>query len=93
MHAEDIIYTMLTSNIYIGICLPNALTMTRLESYGMFKVLLIGRINKSMDLREILNFHLLRDLFPYRLARGIPLTEGVPYPLQSKVWSPPPHLG
>ena len=92
MHAEDIIPTFLKSNIYIGICLPKALTLTRLRSYEMFEVLLIVRINKSVGLRGILNFRLLRDAFPYRLARGIPLKEGVPYPLQSKVRTPPPHL-
>lgn len=78
MHAEDIIPTFLTSNIYIGVCLPEALTLTRLRSYEMFEVLLIVRINKSVGLRGILNFRLLRDAFPYRLARGIPLKEGVP---------------
>jgi hypothetical protein len=45
-----------------------------------------------MGVRGILNFHLLRDTFPYWLARGIPLKEGVPYPLQSKVRIPPLHL-
>jgi hypothetical protein len=44
----------------------------------MFEVLLIVRINKSVGLRGMLNFRLLRDAFPYRLARGIPLKEGVP---------------
>jgi len=92
MHAEDIIPTFLTSNIYIGICLPEALTLTRLQSHEMFEVLLIVGINKSVGLRGILNFRRLRDAFPYRLARGIPLKEGVSYPLQSKVRTPPPHL-
>jgi hypothetical protein len=44
----------------------------------MFEVFLIVRINKSVGLRGILNFPLLRDAFPYRLVRGIPLKEGVP---------------
>ena len=92
MHAEDIIPTFLKSNTYIGICLPKALTLTGLRSYEMFEVLLIVRINKSMGLRGILNFRLLRDAFPYRLARGIPLKEGGPYALQSRVRTPPPHL-
>jgi hypothetical protein len=92
MHAEDIIPTFLTSNIYIGICLPKALTLTRLRSYEMFEVLLIVRINKSVGLPGILNFHLLRDGIPCRLARGIPLKEGFQYPPQSKVGTPPPHL-
>jgi len=92
VHAEDIIPTFLTSNIYIGICLPKALTLTRLRSYEMFKVLLIIRISKSVGLRGILNLCLLTDTFPYRLARRITLNEGVPYPLQSKVRTPPPHL-
>jgi len=92
MHAEDIIATLLTLNIYIGICLPKALTLTRLRTYEMIEVLLIVRINKEVGLRGILNFRLLRDAFPYRLARGIPLKEGVPYPLQSKVRTPPAHV-
>jgi len=78
MHAEDIIPTFLTSYIYIGICLPKGLTLTRLRSYKLFEVLLIVRINKSVGLQGILNFRLLRDAFPYRLARGNPLKEGVP---------------
>jgi len=92
MDAEDIIRTFLTSNIYSRLCLPKALTLTRLQPYEMFEVLLIVSINNSVGLRGILNFHLLRDAFPCRLARGIPLNEGVPYPLQSKVRTPPPHL-
>jgi len=92
MHAEDIIPTFLTSNIYIRICLPKALTLTRLQSYEMFEDLPIVRITKSVRLRGILNFRQLRDAFQYRLPRGIPLKEGVPYPLQSKVRTPPPHL-
>jgi hypothetical protein len=44
----------------------------------MFKVFLIVRINKSVGIRGTLNFPLLRDAFPYWLARGIPLKEGVP---------------
>jgi hypothetical protein len=47
----------------------------------MVEVLLIVRIKPSVGLRAILNFHLLRDAFPYWLARGISLKEGVPYPL------------
>jgi hypothetical protein len=92
MHAEDIISTLLTSNLYIGLCLPKTLTPTQLRSYEIFEILLIVRINKSVGLRGILNFYLLRVAFPCRLVRGIPLKEGVPYPLQSKVRTPPPHL-
>ena len=92
MHVEDIIPTFLTSNIYIGLCLPEARTLTRLRSYEMFEVLLIVTINKSVGRQGILNFRLLRDVFPCLLARGIPLKEGVPYPLQSKVRTPPPYL-
>jgi hypothetical protein len=92
MPAEDIISTCLTSNIYIGLCLPKALTLKRLRLYEMFEVFLIVRINKGVGLRGILNFHLLRDAFPCRLARGIPLKEGLLYPLQSKVRTPPPYL-
>jgi hypothetical protein len=44
----------------------------------MFKVLLIVRINTSLGLGGFLNFTLQRDVFPYRMARGIPLKEGVP---------------
>jgi hypothetical protein len=51
----------------------------------MFEVLLIVKINQSVGLQGILNFRLLRDAVPYWLARGIPLNEGVPHPLQSKV--------
>jgi len=92
MHAQAIVPTFLTSNIYIGLCIPKALTLTRLWSYKMFEAFLIVRINKSVGLRRILNFRLLRDAFPYRLARGIPLKERVPYPVQSKVRTPPHHL-
>jgi len=78
MQAQAIIHTFLTWNINIGLCLPKALTLTRLRSYDMFEVLIIVRINKSVGLQGVLNFRLLRDAFPYRLARGIPLKEGVP---------------
>jgi len=78
LHAEEIIPTFLTFNIDIGQCLPNAFTMTCLQSYEMLEVLLIVIINKSIGLRGILNFPLVRDAFPYRLARGIPLKKGVP---------------
>jgi len=92
MHPEDIIPTCLMSNIYIGICLPKALTLTQLRSQEMFEVLLIVQINKSVGLRGILNFRLLRDAFLYRPTRGIPLKEAVSYPLEFKVRTPPPHL-
>jgi len=75
MHAEEIVPAFLTSNIYIGLCLPKALTLIRLRSYEMFEVLLIV---KSVGLRVILHFPLLREAFPYRLVRGIPVKEGVP---------------
>jgi hypothetical protein len=58
----------------------------------MFEVLLIFRINNNVGLRGILNPRLLRNVFPYRLARGIPLQERVLYPLQSKVRTPPPPV-
>jgi len=74
MHAEDIIPTFLTSNVYIRIWLPKALILTQLRSYEMFEVLLIVRI-KSVGLRGILNFPLLGAASLYRLARGIPLKE------------------
>jgi hypothetical protein len=44
----------------------------------MFEVFLIVRNNKSTGIGGILNFPLLGDAFPYRLARGIPLKERVP---------------
>jgi hypothetical protein len=92
MHAEAMIPIFLTSNIYIGICRPKTLTLTRLRSYEMLEVLIIVRINKSVGLQGILNFRILRDAFLYWLVRGIPLKEGVLYALQSKVRTPPPHL-
>jgi hypothetical protein len=58
----------------------------------MFEVLLIVRNNKSVGLQGIHNYHLLRDAFLYQLAKEIPLKEGVPYALQSKVRTPTPHL-
>jgi hypothetical protein len=47
----------------------------------MVEVLPIVRIKTSEGLWAILNFHLLREAFPYWLVRGISLKEGVPYPL------------
>jgi len=44
----------------------------------MFKVLPIVGIYKRVGLWGILNLSLLRDAYPYRLERGIPLKEGVP---------------
>jgi len=92
MYAEDTIATFLTSNIYIRQGLPKALTLIWLRSYKMFKVLLIVTINISVGLQGILTLHLVRDVFLYRLVRGIPLKQEVPWPLQSKVRTPPPHL-
>jgi len=92
MHADEMIPTFLMSNMYIGLCHPKALTLTRLQLYEMFEVMLSLRINISVGLRGILNFRRLRDVFLYRLAGGIPLQQGFPYPLQSKVRTPPPHL-
>jgi hypothetical protein len=43
----------------------------------MFEVWPIIRNNPSPCLGELLNNPLLRDLFPYRLPRGIHLKEGV----------------
>jgi hypothetical protein len=92
MHTQAIVPTFFMSNIYIGLCIPKALTLTRLCSYERFEVLLIVRINKSVGLRGIRNYCLLRAVFPYCLARGLPLKARVSYPLQSKVRTPPPHL-
>jgi hypothetical protein len=58
----------------------------------MFDVLGIVRINRSVGLQGILNVRLLVDAFPYQLATGIPLKEGVLYAVQSKFSTPPPHL-
>jgi len=44
----------------------------------MFEPLLIVRNNKSVGRWGILNFPLVKDAFPYWLARGILLKEGVP---------------
>jgi hypothetical protein len=78
IHAEAIILPFLIWNINIGLCLSLAITLTRLQSYEMFEVLLINRINRRVVLRGILNFRLRRNVIPYQLARGIPLKEGVP---------------
>jgi hypothetical protein len=93
MHTEDIIPTFLTSNIYIGKCLSKALLLTQLRSYEILEQLLSMKITRSVGFWGIPNFRQLRDMFPYRLARGIPLKEGVPYSQQSEVRTPPPHLG
>jgi hypothetical protein len=92
MDAEDIISTFLTLNIYIRLCLPKALTLTPVQSYEMFEVLIIVRLNQRVGLWGIINFLLRRYAFPYLLARGIPFKEGVLFPLQSKVRTPPPLL-
>jgi len=91
-HAGKINPTFLTSNIYIGLCLPRAHTLTRLQMYEMFEVLLLIRIKQRVRSRWILNFDLLRDTFQYHVARGIPHKEGVLYPPQSMVRTPPPPL-
>jgi len=78
MHAEKIIPKFLTSNIYMGICLPKALTLTQLRLHKMFEVLLIIKTNTSLGLWGVLNFLLLRDACLYWLAGGIPLKDGVP---------------
>ena len=54
MHDEEIIPTVLTSNIHIRRCLPTALTLIQLQSYEIFEVLLIIRLNKRVGLRGIL---------------------------------------
>jgi len=55
IHAQAIIPTFSTRNINIGLCLPKALTLTRLRSYEMFEVLFIVRINKSVGFGGIVN--------------------------------------
>jgi hypothetical protein len=72
MPAEEIIPTVSMSNIYIGLCLPNALTLAQLRSYELF------RHNKRVGLRRILSISLLRDMLPHRLGIEMPLKEGVP---------------
>jgi hypothetical protein len=86
-YAQVIISTFFTSNIYMGLCIPKALTFTRLWSYKLREVLLTVRINNSICLRGILTFHLLRAAFPSRLARGIQFIDCVPYP-----YNPPSEL-
>jgi hypothetical protein len=44
----------------------------------MFEVLLIVSNNQTVGFQGILIFPLLTDVFPYWLARGILLKEGVP---------------
>jgi hypothetical protein len=90
MQPEDIIPTLLTSSIHIGWCLPNAITVTRLRILEMIDILLIVRIYKSVGLGGIRNFPLRRVWFLYWLVRGIPVEGVFPYPLQSKVRTPPP---
>jgi hypothetical protein len=92
MHVQAIVPTFSTSNIYIGLYIPKALTVTRLQSYEMFEVLGIVTINKTVGLWGIVNFRLLREAFPYWLVRVSPLKERIPYPQQSKVRTPPSHL-
>jgi len=92
MYAEEIIPTFVMLNIYIDLCLPKPITLTRLRSYEMFDVLVNVRINQSVGIWGILNLRLLRDAFLYWLARGIPLNVGVQSALQSRVRTPPRHL-
>jgi len=78
IHAEEIILTFLMLNIYMGLCLPKALTLTQLQLLEMFKVLQIVRINNWVRFQGIPNFALLRDAFLYRPVGGIPPQEGIP---------------
>jgi hypothetical protein len=59
MDAAEFIPTSLMSNIYIGLSLPKALTLTTFQLYEMFEVLVIVRINRSIRIQGILNFCLL----------------------------------
>jgi hypothetical protein len=92
LHGEKIIPIVFTSNILIGWCHSNSCALARHWSYYMFKFLLIVRINQWVGLWGILNFPLLRDVFPYRLAGGFPLKDGVPYHVRSKVRPLPRYL-
>jgi len=56
MHAEEIIPTIITSNIHIGWCVRKTLTLSCLRSYEMFEVLLIVQIDKRVGLGGIRNF-------------------------------------
>jgi hypothetical protein len=76
--AEAMIPTLLTLNIYIGLCPPNSLSLIQLWSYEMFEILPIVRINKTVSLWEIRIFCLQKDTFRYWLATGIPLNEAAP---------------
>jgi len=78
MHADKIIPTFITSNIYFGLCLPKALTLIQLWLDEMFEMFPIISINKSVGLRGILNSGLLSDMLPSWLARDISLKEEVP---------------
>jgi len=71
MHVQAIIPAFLTSNIYIGLCNSKAPTLTWLRSFDTFEVLLIVRINRSVGLRGIMNFRLLRDAFPGKVGNRV----------------------
>jgi hypothetical protein len=58
----------------------------------MFKLLLMVRINNGVGLCGIVNFRMLRGTILPQQLTGIPLMEGVSYPLQSKDETPPLHL-
>jgi hypothetical protein len=72
MNVEEIIPTILMLNIYMALCLPKALTPTRLQWYQLF------RNNTVVGFQGILSFPLLRDVFLHRLATQIPLKEALP---------------
>jgi len=76
MHTGDHIPTCLISNIYIGLYLPKAPTLTGLQWCKMFPSRLIISNRKCVDLWRILNVPLLSDAFQFCLGRGIPLMEG-----------------
>jgi len=78
IHAQASIPTFLTWNIYIGLCLHKALTLTGHWLDEVLEILAIVRMNKHVGLAGIHNYCLLRDALPYCLARGIPLKGGVP---------------
>ena len=86
MYNKHNIPSFLTSNIYIGLWLTKAFTLTQLQSYELF------RNNKSVGVWGTLSFPLLRDAIPPQLVRGITPKEGVPQPIQSMVRCPPSHL-
>jgi len=91
IQAEEDIATFFMSNNCIGVCLPQAVSLTRLWLPEMFKVLVIVRTNNSVGLQGIFNFDLLiHSFFTGGQAEFLPKREFL-QPLHSKVRTPLPH--